>query len=237
MRASAKSWGWLRTGPASAPSRATGLARNTVRRWLREGAAPTWGRGERGRITDPYRPYHSRRMSEGERNATRLWQELRALGFAGGVVTVRACVAKLRGAPARSHGVSSPVWRPPTPRRVTRLLLSCEEVPGRDGGFLTALVEAVPEIGRAVEEARAFAALLRAREPTALGPWLARCRAGPLRGLVDGLLRDRAAVEAALALPWSTSPVEGQISRLKLLKRAMYGRAKLDLLRARVITA
>lgn len=217
--------------------RATGLACNTVRRCLRKGAAPTWGRVERGRITDLYRPYLARRMSEGDRNVTRLWQEVRALGFAGEVVTVRACVAKLRGAPARSHGASSPVWRPPTPRRVTRLLLSCEEVPGLEGRFPAALVEAIPEIGRAVDEGRAFAALLRAREPTALGPWLARCPAGPLRGLVEGLLRDRAAVEAALALPWSTSPVEGQISRLKLLKRAMYGRAKLDLLRTRVITA
>ncbi|MDE3750333.1 hypothetical protein [Methylobacterium radiotolerans] len=88
-----------------------------------------------------------------------------------------------------------------------------------------------------LNRSKSIAALLRAREPTALGPWLARCRAGPLRGLVEKVLRDRAAVEAALALPWSTSPVEGQISRLKLLKRATYGGAKLDLLRAWVITA
>jgi transposase len=54
---------------------------------------------------------------------------------------------------------------------------------------------------------------------------------------MEALSRDREAVAAALALPWSTGPVEGQINRLKVLKRAMYGRANLDLLRARVLVA
>ena len=86
-----------------------------------------------------------------------------------------------------------------------------------------------------MSEARAFATLVRERDHAALGPWLERCRDGPLRSLAASLSRDRAAVEAALSLPWSTSPVEGQIHRLKLIKRTMYGRAHLDLLRARVL--
>jgi transposase len=52
-----------------------------------------------------------------------------------------------------------------------------------------------------------------------------------------GLRRDFAAISAALKLPWTTSPVEGQISRLKMLKRTMYGRAGFGLLRARVLHA
>lgn len=43
------------------------------------------------------------------------------------------------------------------------------------------------------------------------------------------------AVEAALKLPWSTGPVEGKINKLKLIKRSMYGRANIDLLRCRII--
>jgi len=218
--------------------RETGLARNTVRRWLRTGAAPAWSRGERARLTDPYLPYLVGRLREGERNATQLWREIKALGFAGQVMTVRACVAGLRsGGPARLRCTTAPVWRRPTPRRAARLLLADSEQTGFDGRFLAALVESVPEIGRAVEEVRAFAALVRDRARDALDPWLGRCRDGPLRGLAAGLQRDRAAVEAALVLPWSTSPVEGQISRLKMLKRAMYGRAGLDLLRARALAA
>ena len=49
--------------------------------------------------------------------------------------------------------------------------------------------------------------------------------------------RDKAAVVAAIATPWSTSPAEGQINRLKVIKRSMYGRAGLDLLRQRVLIA
>lgn len=218
--------------------RETGLARNTVRRWLRAGAAPTWRKGKRARITDPFVPYLVQRLGEGERNATRLWRELQASGFSGGVVSVRSCVAALRGGgPARVRSAPGPVWRRPSPRRTARLLLSDGERSELDKRFLDTLVAAVPEIGRAVEEVHAFTMIVRERDQAGLGPWLERCRDGPLSGWVEGLTRDRAAVEAALELPWSTGPVEGQISRLKMLKRTMYGRAKLDLLRARVLAA
>ena len=106
-----------------------------------------------------------------------------------------------------------------------------------DGRFLAKLIDAVPEIARAVSEARAFANLIRERDHAGLGPWLERCRDGPLGSLAESLGRDRAAVEAALSLPWSTGPVEGQINRLKMIKRTMYGRASLDLLRARVLAS
>ena len=56
-----------------------------------------------------------------------------------------------------------------------------------------------------------------------------------LRGFASGIKRDYAAVKAALSLPWSQGQVEGQITRLKLLKRQMYGRAHFDVLRSRVL--
>ena len=77
----------------------------------------------------------------------------------------------------------------------------------------------------------------RARVVWASCWWLPRTRSPPGSTLMEALGRDREAVAAALALPWSTGPVEGQIDRLKMLKRAMYGRADLDLLRARVLVA
>ena len=49
-----------------------------------------------------------------------------------------------------------------------------------------------------------------------------------------GIAADQAAVTAALVEPWSNGQTEGQITKLKLVKRQMYGRAKLDLLRARL---
>jgi hypothetical protein len=182
-------------------------------------------------------PYLVRRLDEGERNATRLWRELQASGFRGGVMSVRLCVAALRGGPPRMRPAPGPVWRRPSPRRTARLLLTGGERGERDGRFLDALVAAVPEIERAIAEVKAFTVIVREQDQAAFGAWLDRCRDGPLSGLAEGLRRDRAAVEAALTLPWSTSPVEGQINRVKTLKRTMYGRAKLDLLRARVLAA
>jgi transposase len=58
-----------------------------------------------------------------------------------------------------------------------------------------------------------------------------------LRGFATGIINDVAAVRAALSQPWSNGPVEGQVNRLKMLKRQMYGRAKFDLLRSRVLHA
>ena len=58
-----------------------------------------------------------------------------------------------------------------------------------------------------------------------------------LTGFAAGLRRDIGAVQASLDLPWTTSPAEGQINRLKMLKRTMYGRAGFALLRARVLNA
>jgi len=55
--------------------------------------------------------------------------------------------------------------------------------------------------------------------------------------LANGIVADRAALEAALTTPWSTGPVEGHVHRVKLLKRQHYGRASLALLRRRVLAA
>lgn len=71
-------------------------------------------------------------------------------------------------------------------------------------------------------------------------PWLTTCAESGIPILVtfgQGLQRDYAAVSAALALPWSSGQAEGQINRLKTLKRQMYGRASFDLLPARVLRA
>jgi transposase len=219
-------------------ARTTGFAHNTVRNWLRAGAAPSWRKGQKACLIDPFLPYIVQRLGEGERNATRLWREIRALGFTGQAVGARARIATLKAKdPSLSTRVAAPAWSRPTARRTAHLVLCGDEMAGLDGCFLAKLIDPVPEIGRAVSEARAFATLVRERDNAGLGPWLERCRDGPLRSLAASLSRDHAAVEAALSLPWSTSPVEGQINRLKLIKRTMYGRAHLDLLRARVLAS
>jgi transposase len=218
--------------------------RSTVRRWLRRGHAPSWRKGRRASIVDPHADYLRRRLGEGCGNATQLWREIRARGFAGGAVVVRAYVARLKAAGPGAASAASPAprtrppWRVPSARQAARLLMvEPADLAAPDRAFLAALADRAPEIREAGGAARAFAALVKARDAAALDPWLAAAAGGPLAGFAEGLRRDLAAVRAALALPWSTGPVEGQVNRLKLLKRQMYGRAGLDLLRGRLLAA
>ena len=85
----------------------------------------------------------------------------------------------------------------------------------------------VNEVGPVVELARQFVPIIRERQPEELDGWIERAKnsaAPELRRFAAGLKRDDAAVRAALEEPWSNGPVEGQVHRLKLIKRQMYGR-------------
>ena len=96
-----------------------------------------------------------------------------------------------------------------------------------------------PEVRTAQELVHGFFRLVRKREQDGLEDWMVRVTAsgiGELAQFCAGLRRDWDAVVAALTLPWSNGPVEGQINRLKLIKRQMYGRAGFALLRARVLS-
>jgi transposase len=96
------------------------------------------------------------------------------------------------------------------------------------------------ELATTYQLAQDFAQMIRQRRPEALAPWLAAAQAAPsseFRRFAAGLQQDQAAVQAALQYPWSSGQTEGQINRLKLIKRQMYGRANFDLLRQRVLAA
>jgi transposase len=92
----------------------------------------------------------------------------------------------------------------------------------------------------AVALAQDFAGLIRRRQPAQLEPWLARAATNaltPCRRFAKGLRADMAAVQAAVTWPWSQGPIEGQINRLKRLKRQRFGRARLDRLARRFLLA
>ena len=118
-----------------------------------------------------------------------------------------------------------------------------DRLDAKERAFVSHLASTAPDLVRAGELAIAFADLLRERRPdidtagTALAAWMETARGTLLDGFARGLERDRKAVAAAIATPWSTSPAEGQITRLKAIKRSMYGRAGFHLLRQRVLMA
>ncbi len=103
---------------------------------------------------------------------------------------------------------------------------------------LTKMRQANAEIEQAYSLAQTFGQLVRERKCQEFDRWIDLAKTTGIRELKSfaaGLLRDKAAVVAALALPWSNGQVEGQVHRLKLVKRQMHGRANFDLLRCRIL--
>jgi transposase len=77
--------------------------------------------------------------------------------------------------------------------------------------------------------------MIRCKDPGALDPWPEAAIRSPLGSFAGGIMADKAAVVAAIVEPWSNGQTEGQVTKLKLVKRQMYGRANLDLLKARLV--
>jgi transposase len=99
---------------------------------------------------------------------------------------------------------------------------------------VAAIEAAAPALVEAREIVEAFHAMIRKKKTAALDSWLERAGGSLVASFARGLARDRAAVYAAIDTAWSNAQAEGQITKLKLVKRQMYGRGKLDLLQARM---
>lgn len=213
----------------------------TIRKWLKDRRPGTWQRKvHSSNPADVHDEYLRKRWREGCRNATQLYREVCQQGYDRNVKTFREWVkARLRDElPAPQLGLpeAAQPWRPPSSRQITRLLtMELSALPRNERSFVEALCSTSAEIATAAALARRFQTMIRMRDADALDTWLTDAAAGPLASLARGLKRDIDAVQAALTLPWSTGPVEGKINKLKLIKRSMYGRAGIDLLRMRLL--
>jgi transposase len=241
--------GW----PGWAIAQQLGIGKNTVYRYRRMETLPERKRRtDRGRsILTPYTPYLLERWNAGCRDAVRLFRELQPRGYAGSYVTVARYTQRLRqaqGQPPRQRRprqtlppVAAPAAPHLTARRATWLVLRRPERQDEDEAAQLAQLRAQhPEVATAIALAQDFVWLVRERQPDQLDPWLAQAAESPLVPLqrfAKGLRDDYDAVKAGITLPWSNGPVEGHINRLKMLKRQMFGRAKLDLLQQRFLLA
>ena len=221
-------------------SRLLGIDRKTLRRWISSGVLPSWQQPGRGRAVDVHAPYLERRLAEGCRNASLLWRELKALGFRGRYTAVKRWVGGQRPAEtqARVRQEDGTTWSPPSPRRIARLMMTdAAGADTHDATLVAGLLSKAPALADTVSVARRLTLLLRHRSQEPLATVLEAAGRTLLQPFVATLRKDIAAVQAALELPWTTSPVEGQVSRLKMIKRTMYGRAGFPLLRTRVLHA
>jgi transposase len=126
--------------------------------------------------------------------------------------------------------------RAPSARTVARLLTVGREQLSRAETITVAAIEnGVTVLVEAREIILEFQGIIRRKALADLDAWISRAQAGLVAAFANGVSKDKAAIEAAIALPWSNGQTEGQICKLKLVKRQMYGRGNLDLLQARVI--
>jgi transposase len=223
-----------------------GISKRTVNRFVAAGAFRERKRRHTKKpgLLAAYTTYLEQRWAEGCHNGTQLWRELRGQGFQGSLAIVLDSVTQLRhGGPAFAAQPGQPerVVRRYSPRQAAVFFLrppaELTETEQRD---VMQMTNASPVIATTYALAQRFALLIRHRCATALDPWLAAAKTAALtefKQFATGLERDKAAVLAALQLPWSNGQTEGQVNRLKLLKRQMYGRANFDLLRQRVLAA
>jgi transposase len=225
-----------------------GVCPKTVSRYLNAGLPSSpLRRSRRRQLIAPYRAYLIERWNAGCHNAAQLCREIQAQGFAGQYTIVRHFVSALRkasGLPPRIRNATGktirrdPTQRPPTLRMLAHLIgRPPDELDEREQEYIGRLDNIHPRLTEAVRLAREFANMVRQRQVEKLNFWLAKAKSSLLRRFATGLCQDYRAVRAALALPWSNGPTEGHINRLKCLKRQMYGRAKLDLLRQRLLAA
>jgi transposase len=230
------------------------LARGTVRRYAYAGAVPERAaHARRPSMLAPHAAYLERRWAEGCRNGLQLWRELRERRYPGSRKLIALWVRARRTEPApttphrhRPADEAAPVApslarRRPSARRLAWLLVRApEDLHPGEQQRLACLEAACPDAAVAYPLIQQFVQMLRQSNAEPLDAWLATAEASgvpDMRTFAAGLREEVAALEAALRLPWSTGPVEGQITRLKLIKRQAYGRAGIDTLRRRVLRA
>jgi transposase len=138
----------------------------------------------------------------------------------------------------REISIRPPPARPPSAHQATWMLLQAAKLDDERCSTVERLCQLFPQVEKAKELALEFIRIVRGRSPNKLNEWLRSAAQSKLKEFVSfarGLSEDYEAVINALRYKWSNGQLEGQVNRLKLIKRQMYGRAQFDLLRARVL--
>jgi transposase len=169
----------------------------------------------------------------GCRNSAELWRRLRSEGFRGSPRVVCEWATRRRRAEKASN---QQLQKVPSARTIARLMTTARDhLSKADTVTIAAIETGVPSLVHARELVDRFHSMIRKRTEADLDPWIEAARQSLVASFASGVSNDRACIRAAMTHPWSNGQTEGQINKLKVIKRQMYGRAKIDLLQARLI--
>jgi transposase len=228
--------------PVLTISKRTGLPRTTIRRWLDKGAHSV--PHQKFEPLNAFLPYLEQRWQEGIRNRKTLYRELVSQGYTGSYATVYQYTNDMIGKTfAIKQSQHVPIRAKHHSLLGTLKVLNKQEekLSSDEKQHLLRLTAKFPEAQVCYSLIQNFHKLVRrvtANPKQTLTQWMDQVKQSSiveLQQFVNGLEQDKAAVEAAFTLPWSNGQTEGQVNKLKLIKRQMYGRGKFDLLRRRVL--
>jgi transposase len=214
--------------------RQTGKSRGLVRQVVRGGRTDVF----RNRLSslDPFLKQLESDWANGCRNGGALWRRLKVAGFAGGLRVVTEWATRRRKDEATVRLGDARKRKVPSARGIARMMTMERDALSKAVARTMAIIEeAAPALVVARDLMDRFHTMIQRRNCTDLEPWISDAAPSLLVSFMRGIVQDRAGVQAALTQPWSNGQTEGQNTKLKLVKRQMYGRAKLDLLRARLL--
>jgi Transposase len=186
---------------------------------------------------DDHKPFLHQRWNSGCTNIGQLHREITARGYRGSYGTVYAYLRPFKALACAPPAVPAP----PKVRHITSWILhDPATLDESEQASLDSVRAHCPHLDALARHVTEFAKILTGRRGEQLDAWMAQASAGDqpdLRSFITGLKRDYQAVLNGLTLPYSSGKVEGNVNRIKMLKRQMYGRAGFDLLRKRVLLA
>jgi len=221
----------------TAISRELDLDRHTARRFVRAEHLEDLLVKARSRdsVLDAFKPHLHERFNAGHTDAAALTAEITGLGYRGSDKTVRRYLQPFRA----SLTAPAPVPVAPSVRQVTGWLTRRPDTLNEEERLeLTKILDRSAALTVTSRQVREFAEMLTQRQGERLGDWMRDVQdngAPALRSFANGLRNDLDAVTAGLTLDYSSGAVEGTVNRIKMLKRQMFGRAKFDLLRKRIL--
>jgi transposase len=219
--------------PIKRIARQLGCSRKLVRQVIRGETGDVFR--TRQSTLDAHLPFLELEWSNGCRNGAELWRRLKARGFQGSLRVVSEWTTRRRNA---ERAVDHMLQKVPSARTIARMMtIARDQLSKAESVTIAAIEAAAPALVEARRLLERFHTMIRKKITDDLDPRIAEAKASLITSFATGITKNKAAVRASIIQPWSNGQTEGQITKLKPVKRQMYGRAKIDLLQARLVTA
>ena len=215
------------------------IGERTVHRWLASGTFPEARKRRRQNAFEPFAPYVLSRGPAGERNGLALWRAIREQGYKGTAHSIYPYLETLKQAEVKTADPQRLLKYTPN-AAIWLFVRDPKNLEKMEQEVLATFCQVSPRLRLAYDLVQDFFSMVHKREGHRLDSWLERVKVSELcelQSFANGVERDKAAVQAGLTWWINNGVVEGSVTKIKLIKRQMYGRASFALLRQRVLHA